>query len=299
MHRARMASPMRRMLIGAAASCAGFPQRTRPRSRHWELHQDAVAAQLDETPAMLGDLRFDKLCPMGLQRRKRCGLIGSHEAAVAHDVRSQYGSQTGFHASSPKRSSWVYLSMWRTVAGERRGDGLHPAMRTSESLPMPKMPRSIKSPRWNDRRSGIGATPIQVFCSPRPRVAGAPGRIRRRFCVRTDHETAWHRGRADRLQPVRGARRVRPSGDARLCHRRGDIGRPRRILVQRSADQPRSGRAFARQRRAPNRPVSHDGPRQRQFNEARPLDPHHPVLHPVRHGAPAGAEAGSAGRRSK
>ena len=51
-----------------------------------ELHQRAVAHELDHTPVVLGGFRLDKLFAMGLQLRQGPSLIFAHEAAVANHV---------------------------------------------------------------------------------------------------------------------------------------------------------------------------------------------------------------------
>ena len=66
-----------------------------------ELHQHAVAGELDDAAPVLGDLGVDQFLAMRLERRERGGLVYAHEAAVADHVRSQDSGQTAFHASPP------------------------------------------------------------------------------------------------------------------------------------------------------------------------------------------------------
>ena len=54
-----------------------------------ELHQHAVAGELDDAPLVLGDLGVDQLVAMRLERGKRAGLVSAHEAAVADHVGGQ------------------------------------------------------------------------------------------------------------------------------------------------------------------------------------------------------------------
>ena len=64
-----------------------------------ELHQHAVAGQLDDAAPMLGDLRVDQLAAVRLEGRERGALVGPHQAAVADDVGSQDRGQATFHAA--------------------------------------------------------------------------------------------------------------------------------------------------------------------------------------------------------
>jgi hypothetical protein len=51
-----------------------------------ELNQDTIASPLDDAAAMIGDLRFQELAPMGIEPRQRAFLVGSHQTGVAGDV---------------------------------------------------------------------------------------------------------------------------------------------------------------------------------------------------------------------
>ena len=62
-----------------------------------ELHQHAVAGQLDDAPLMLGDLGVDEFLAMRVERRERRRLVDAHEAAVADHVGGQNSGQTAFH----------------------------------------------------------------------------------------------------------------------------------------------------------------------------------------------------------
>ena len=68
-----------------------------------ELDQHAVAGQLDDAAAMLGDLGVDEFVAMRLERRERGGLIDAHEAAVADHIGGQNSGQTAFHKRPPLR----------------------------------------------------------------------------------------------------------------------------------------------------------------------------------------------------
>ena len=63
-----------------------------------ELDQRAVAHQLDNAAAVLGDQRLDELLAQRLQARDRAGLVGAHEPAVADHVRGQNRRELAFHA---------------------------------------------------------------------------------------------------------------------------------------------------------------------------------------------------------
>jgi hypothetical protein len=51
------------------------------RRRSVQRPQHAVAAGLDDAPAMLGDLRMDQLTSMSLQLRERSFLVGTRHAS--------------------------------------------------------------------------------------------------------------------------------------------------------------------------------------------------------------------------
>ncbi len=64
-----------------------------------KLDEHAVSRQFDDSAFMFGDLWFQQLAAMALQRRERAGLIRSHEAAVAHDIGCENGGETTFQQS--------------------------------------------------------------------------------------------------------------------------------------------------------------------------------------------------------
>jgi hypothetical protein len=63
-----------------------------------ELHQRAVAHELDDPPVVLSGLGLDKLSSNCLERRERPGLVGSHEAAVTDNIGSEDGGQPALYA---------------------------------------------------------------------------------------------------------------------------------------------------------------------------------------------------------
>ena len=81
-----------------------------------ELHQNPVARRLDDTAAMLGDLRVDQFLAMDLEIVKRTLFIARHEPAVAGNITSQYRGKSALdaivtHAEltwSPNRKRPVY-----------------------------------------------------------------------------------------------------------------------------------------------------------------------------------------------
>ena len=56
-----------------------------------KLAQRAVAHELDDAPAVLGDERVDELAAVDLQALERAGLVAPHEPAVADHVGRQDG----------------------------------------------------------------------------------------------------------------------------------------------------------------------------------------------------------------
>ena len=66
-----------------------------------ELHQRAVAHQLDDGPLVLGRLGLDQLLAVGLELRERALFVGGHEAALTDDVGGQYGGEAALHWRSP------------------------------------------------------------------------------------------------------------------------------------------------------------------------------------------------------
>ena len=51
-----------------------------------ELHERAVAHQLDRAPVMRGDGRLDQVVAQGLEPGVRAGLVGAHKARIANHV---------------------------------------------------------------------------------------------------------------------------------------------------------------------------------------------------------------------
>jgi hypothetical protein len=58
-----------------------------------KLDQGAVAHQLDDAPAVRGDLRLDQALPKRPQRRQRAGLVRRHEPAIPDHVGGQNGCE--------------------------------------------------------------------------------------------------------------------------------------------------------------------------------------------------------------
>ena len=65
-----------------------------------ELDQGAIAHQLDDPAAVLGNQRVDEFPPMRLQALERAGLVAFHERRVADHVRGQDGGEAAFRARS-------------------------------------------------------------------------------------------------------------------------------------------------------------------------------------------------------
>ena len=54
-----------------------------------ELHQRAVAHQLDDTAGMGGNRRIDQFTPQGVQPGEGPGLVDAHEAGISDDIGRQ------------------------------------------------------------------------------------------------------------------------------------------------------------------------------------------------------------------
>ena len=63
-----------------------------------ELGQQPVAGGLDDSSAMLLDLRVDQSTPMLVQPCQGAFLVGAHETAVTGDIGRQNGRQSPFYA---------------------------------------------------------------------------------------------------------------------------------------------------------------------------------------------------------
>ena len=63
-----------------------------------ELDQHAVACRLDYPPAMCGDRGIDKSFAERLQPGQRSFFVGTHQPAVAGDIRRQNCREPPFHA---------------------------------------------------------------------------------------------------------------------------------------------------------------------------------------------------------
>lgn len=65
-----------------------------------EFHQQAVAHNLDETPAMRGDFRLEDLLQFGLETRARLLLVKLAKPGIADDISNKDGGETAFHYPS-------------------------------------------------------------------------------------------------------------------------------------------------------------------------------------------------------
>lgn len=65
-----------------------------------EFHQQAVAHNLDETPAMRGDFRLEDLLQFGLETRARPLLVKLAKPGIADDISNKDGGETAFHYPS-------------------------------------------------------------------------------------------------------------------------------------------------------------------------------------------------------
>ena len=88
-----------------------------------ELHQHAVAGELDDAPLVLGDLGVDQLLAMRIQRGKRGGLVGAHQAAVADHVGGQDSGEQAVERAGFSHEHGLFLrdtacpkSYWRCLA---------------------------------------------------------------------------------------------------------------------------------------------------------------------------------------
>ena len=74
---------------------------TPPHRRHSETPPRAVAHEFDDAAPMCADQRLDDVLAKHLECGNRARLVLAHEAAVADDVGSKYGSEAALHAVSP------------------------------------------------------------------------------------------------------------------------------------------------------------------------------------------------------
>ncbi len=63
-----------------------------------ELDQHAVAGCLDDASAMLSDFGIDERFSESLEMSERAFLVGTHQTAIASDIRRQNSRQSPFHA---------------------------------------------------------------------------------------------------------------------------------------------------------------------------------------------------------
>ena len=117
---------------GTSASRSAMPLLDRDRAAHRvdharELDQGAVAHELDEAAAVLGEERLDQLPAQRLQPGERAGLVALHEPAVADHV----GRHDGRQPRSTRVSAMAVLLLGRTDA-RRAG--------RTQSLSLPAVP---------------------------------------------------------------------------------------------------------------------------------------------------------------
>ena len=65
-----------------------------------ELAQGAVAHELDDAPAVLGDERLDELPAVGLEAAEGALLVALHQARIADHVRGEDGGEPAVDAGS-------------------------------------------------------------------------------------------------------------------------------------------------------------------------------------------------------
>jgi hypothetical protein len=88
-----------------------------------ELHQQAVAHDLDDAAAMLGDLGVDERLAMGLEIGQRSRLVDPHEPRVADHVGGQNGGQSAFQARSPSPERLAVMGRRIHAGGRSRAIG--------------------------------------------------------------------------------------------------------------------------------------------------------------------------------
>ena len=84
-----------------------------------KLDQEAVAGGLDDPAAVLGDRRVDQLEPVGPQARKRAGLVGLHQPAVADHVGGEDRGEPAFDTAGPWAQSSRGPRQRQTVRSDR------------------------------------------------------------------------------------------------------------------------------------------------------------------------------------
>ena len=182
-----MLMPMRKAMrrsSGSAASRSATPfwiatAHSTASTALGELDQRAVAHQLDDAAAVLGDQRLDELLAQRLQARDRAGLVGPHEPAVADHVRGQNRRQLPFHARRPwarlhpRRHNWQRSA---SLAGIRApvdvGRSYGAKRGVSRRAPGPD-PRSDRPGPPGRPRGAAGRRRCRGARAPRRRSAGA------------------------------------------------------------------------------------------------------------------------------
>ena len=66
-----------------------------------ELHENAIAHQLDDTAMMLGNQRLKNFLASVFERSQGSGIIALYEAAVADNVGNENGGKPTFHCEAP------------------------------------------------------------------------------------------------------------------------------------------------------------------------------------------------------
>jgi hypothetical protein len=119
---AKLNAPVRRYIAIAVRDaglhrCGAFDRCHDPR----ELHQHAIAGQVDDAPAAAGDLGLDQLPAMAFERRQGRGFAPPHEAAIADHVGGKNRGEPALIARSIRlRLPWQSTPRFSSrAAGER------------------------------------------------------------------------------------------------------------------------------------------------------------------------------------
>ncbi len=70
-----------------------------------ELHQRSVPGQLDQSPAMAGERRFQAFSHVALEPGERAVFVTAHQARIANDIRCQDRRQTSRHSLAGQEAS--------------------------------------------------------------------------------------------------------------------------------------------------------------------------------------------------
>ena len=111
--------------LGHARLPLGHAALDRDRARHGvddggELAERAVAHQLDDAAAVLGDERLGQLLAVRLEAIEGAGLLTLHQPAVAGHVRGEDGGEATLGPC--RRAHWMAVP-WRMAQGTAASDG--------------------------------------------------------------------------------------------------------------------------------------------------------------------------------